>query len=307
MTSAAVIATYNGEKYIIELLQSILNQSIKIDEVVICDDLSTDNTRELVNEFINKNGLESSWRLLVNEKNLGYAENYRKGIKSVNGDIIFTADQDDIWEKTRLENMLAVMESSDEIGVLNTDYFEFSDNLEEAIQIVNELSLDNFINLGKVKLNAKNRFLKFPGCVMCFRKDYFESIEKHWFNGWAHDEFLWCVSVLDERCFYANVITLLRRVHEGQTSGKIGRDRFKRIKYLEGELKCVNKLIEIAKEKGVDKKTLKIYQKNEKATALRLELVKERKIFNLFKLLFLLKYYNSKKSYLVEGLMAIKG
>ena len=215
MTSTAVIATYNGEKYIIELLQSILNQTAKIDQVIICDDRSTDNTAELVKGFIANNGLEDKWTLSVNEKNLGYAENYRKGIKLATSNVIFTADQDDVWEKYRLENMLAVMESNGDIGVLNTDYFEFCNDFDEAVRAVEELNGASYINLGKIKLNAKNRFLKFPGCVMCFRKEYFDSIEKHWFNGWAHDEFLWCVSVLEGKCYYADVISLLRRVHEG--------------------------------------------------------------------------------------------
>ena len=56
------MTTYNGSKYIIKQLDSLKNQSRKIDELVICDDCSTDNTVELVNDYIKSNNLEG-WNI----------------------------------------------------------------------------------------------------------------------------------------------------------------------------------------------------------------------------------------------------
>ena len=50
---SVVMATYNGEKYILEQLDSIRNQSISIDEVIICDDCSIDNTVNIIKQYIN--------------------------------------------------------------------------------------------------------------------------------------------------------------------------------------------------------------------------------------------------------------
>ena len=61
------IATYNGEKFIEKQLQSILDQTLSVDEVIICDDRSTDNTPNIIEDFIKKNGLEDSWSFSVNE------------------------------------------------------------------------------------------------------------------------------------------------------------------------------------------------------------------------------------------------
>ena len=292
MTASVVIATYNGEKFITQLLQSILEQTRLPEQVIITDDNSTDNTCKIVSEFIK-----------ANEKNLGYAENYKRGVAQAKCDVIFFADQDDVWVKNRLEVMLGVMEQNNEVGLLNADYVEFSGEIVDSAKYPLRAKA---ITIKKFNLNAKNRFLKFPGCVMCLRKEFYDSVKEFWYEGWAHDEFLWCLAVLYNRCYHVNFVSLLRRVHENQTSGKIGRDKNKRIKYLESEIKCASQLIMVAEKMGKDKNVISLYKKNKTTSELRLKLVKERKIFNLFRLIFRLKYYNSKKSFLVEGLMAIK-
>ena len=54
MNISVALTTYNGEKYIIELLDSIKNQSVLPDEVIIVDDVSTDNTVKIITQYINK-------------------------------------------------------------------------------------------------------------------------------------------------------------------------------------------------------------------------------------------------------------
>lgn len=304
MTSTAVITTYNGEKFLYRLLESVFRQTRKIDEVIILDDRSSDNTVKIAREFIDGFGLAESWKIIVNPNNLGYAENYRKGFEIASGEIVFPVDQDDIWEENRAENMLAVMEGNEGIGLLNTDYVEFDGNGEEVFQ--RSYNSSDYINLAKIKLNRKTRFLKFPGCVTCFRKDFFSEAKKYWFEGWAHDEFLWCLSVLFGKCYYADIVSLFRRVHEKQTSGKLGKDRAKRIAYLEKEVKCAETLLAVAKKNDFGKQVIKIYEKNLTATKLRLSLVRDRKLFCALKLMFLLKQYDCKKSFFAEIFIALK-
>lgn len=108
MTSV-VIATYNGERYIIEQIESILAQTVPVDEVVICDDMSTDKTVELVQAYIAQNACEKLIKLSVNKENTGYIRNFYSGIRKTRGKVIFLADQDDIWEPNKVERMLAIM------------------------------------------------------------------------------------------------------------------------------------------------------------------------------------------------------
>ena len=78
MKVSVAMTTYNGELYLIEQLDSLREQEMKIDQLVICDDGSKDDTVKIVNEYISKYNLEDSWQIIQNEKNLGYADNFHK-------------------------------------------------------------------------------------------------------------------------------------------------------------------------------------------------------------------------------------
>ena len=68
-----LLATYNGEKYLKELLDSILNQTYKNIRLIISDDCSKDNTREILEEYAKK---DSRIVLYAQEHNLGYVKNF---------------------------------------------------------------------------------------------------------------------------------------------------------------------------------------------------------------------------------------
>lgn len=87
---SVAMTTYNGSKYIIKQLDSLKNQSRKIDELVICDDCSTDNTVELVNDYIKSNNLEG-WNIYSNENNLGFINNFKQVIKKLPVILFFSA------------------------------------------------------------------------------------------------------------------------------------------------------------------------------------------------------------------------
>ena len=100
---SVAIATYNGERYIEKQLESIFNQSKKVDRVIICDDKSTDNTINIINRLIKK-GFPIS--LYKNKKNLGYGLNFMKCINLCNSNFIFLSDQDDVWFNNKVELMM---------------------------------------------------------------------------------------------------------------------------------------------------------------------------------------------------------
>lgn len=97
------MATYNGAKYIKEQLDSILNQSVADFELVICDDVSTDNTWNILENYKNK---DSRIRIYKNEKNLGFIKNFEQTIHRCNGEMIALCDQDDIWLPNHIQVLL---------------------------------------------------------------------------------------------------------------------------------------------------------------------------------------------------------
>lgn len=111
MGVSVALATYNGEKYLPELFESISNQSRQPDEVVICDDNSSDNTVELSKNF--KKNEDFKVKIIENDENIGVRKNIGKVIQNCSEDLIATTDQDDVWYENKLDRMEAVMNLED--------------------------------------------------------------------------------------------------------------------------------------------------------------------------------------------------
>jgi glycosyltransferase involved in cell wall biosynthesis len=102
------MAAYNGEKYIKEQLNSILCQLDINDEVIISDDSSTDNTIGVIKSLSDKR-----ITIYCNNQNRGYSKNFENALVYAKGDIIFTTDQDDVWNRNKVETILFDLESAD--------------------------------------------------------------------------------------------------------------------------------------------------------------------------------------------------
>lgn len=102
------MCTYNGARFVGEQLASIAAQTRPPDELVVCDDCSTDATLECIREFARTAPFPV--RVFENEKNIGSTKNFERALELCEGDFIAFADQDDVWlpEKLRkLEEVLA--------------------------------------------------------------------------------------------------------------------------------------------------------------------------------------------------------
>jgi glycosyltransferase involved in cell wall biosynthesis len=100
---SVVLAACQGERFIGEQLRSITAQLAQEDEIVVCDDASTDATIDVVLRM-----KDSRIRVFANEIRLGYIRNFERAISFARGDTIYFSDQDDVW----LPNKIAAMESA---------------------------------------------------------------------------------------------------------------------------------------------------------------------------------------------------
>lgn len=309
MKVSVAMATYNGEKYIEEQLDSIRNQTHSVDEVVICDDCSTDKTVEVVNRFICEHQLEANWRIEVNEHNLGYASNFIEAVHKTTGDYIFFCDQDDIWVPDRVEKMTELMEKNREICLLCSEFEPFVSSFN-ALNIPDwekrQFKGDN--SLEHLKFSPHHLFIDYQGCSMCIRRSFWEQVKDWWYTGWAHDEFLWKLALCLDGLYVYHGITLRRRLHSDNVSlGKM-RDLKKRIKFMEDLKKSHETTLEFAKQIGMNRSACTLLERNVKATQMRVELMRDKRIFLTVPLaLFYRDCYHSRKSLLVEPYMAIKG
>src|SRR6266542_1948690 len=104
MQISVALCTYNGERFLKAQLDSILNQSTLINEIIVCDDHSNDNTLAVLQEY--KARHSHLFIIHTNSKNLGIVKNFEKAISLCTGDIIFLTDQDDIWNNNKVESGL---------------------------------------------------------------------------------------------------------------------------------------------------------------------------------------------------------
>jgi glycosyltransferase involved in cell wall biosynthesis len=105
------MATYNGEKFLEEQLDSILNQSFQDFELIICDDASSDSTVDIIHSYIKK---FPNISLFQNIKPLGVIQNFKKAIRLAQTPYIALSDQDDIWHHEKLEILLQEMKILEE-------------------------------------------------------------------------------------------------------------------------------------------------------------------------------------------------
>lgn len=134
------MATFNGEPYLEKQLESIINQTYKNIEIIICDDCSHDKTIKIIENLIKEN---YPIKLYKNEKNLGYAKNFEKAIKLCESNYIALSDQDDIWESNKLELQIEY--------ILNLE----KKNINMPILVHSDLTMidknDNFISASYFK------------------------------------------------------------------------------------------------------------------------------------------------------------
>lgn len=107
---SVALCTYNGEKYIAEQLSSILNQTLPPDEIVVCDDCSSDNTINIVEQML------CNWCgksiIVKNEYNLGFRKNFEKALLKCTGDFIFLSDQDDVWDLNKINIIMNIFKEN---------------------------------------------------------------------------------------------------------------------------------------------------------------------------------------------------
>lgn len=238
MTISIAVALYNGARFIEQQLDTFLSQTKKPDKVVFCDDGSKDNTVEIVKNYIKKHSLEDSWFIYENEVNLGYIKNFYKAISLCDTDLIFLSDQDDVWKNDKIEKMSSVMAERDDIKLLCCKYGIIDAQGEERHSFVEpKANEDNSIK--KIPFSNVMRAYRWPGMLMCLRKEYFKGLISQ-INDCdvAHDFMLIALSS-DIGGFYEyNYVGAYHRRHDNNTARE--EHRVTKLLNLERKLKDIN-------------------------------------------------------------------
>jgi glycosyltransferase involved in cell wall biosynthesis len=116
---SVALCTYNGSRFLREQLESIAAQTRHPNELVICDDRSTDDTAQIIKSVAKKAPFPV--RFEFNQENLGSNKNFERAVGICQGEIIALSDQDDVWEPRKLEVIAGVFNERPEIGYVFSD------------------------------------------------------------------------------------------------------------------------------------------------------------------------------------------
>lgn len=209
MISVCVV-TYNGEKYIKNQIDSILNQLGNSDEIIVSDDGSTDCTLDILNTYLDDRIKIFNHDKTVQKYNIDYvSNNVSFALSKCSGDYIFLADQDDVWLPTKLERMMLYLVESD---IVMSDCKIVDSNLEVIYDSYFSVA---HTRVGIVKNIIKNSYL---GCCMAFRRKILDKVLPFPPTGVGHDLWIGLVGALYYKTILVKEPLLLYRKHENNVT-----------------------------------------------------------------------------------------
>lgn len=223
MTVSVALCTYNGEQFIKEQIDSILNQTVPVNEIIICDDRSNDTTIEILEQYSIEN--PGIFKIFINETNLRSVKNFEKAITLCSGDIIFLSDQDDIWALNKVEVYLDYFTKNPQIDVLASNGYCINEKSEvedkHAIWDVPQFLRNEGVKFDYYRLITQVGNLA-TGASMAFRKEILPDILPFpVIKDFHHDEWIAIISskknafeLLNEKYFYY-------RIHRNQQVGGV--------------------------------------------------------------------------------------
>lgn len=224
MTKISVaVCTYNGEKFLRQQIDSILNQTLKVDEIVVCDDGSTDKTSQILGDYQKK--FPEIFRIYINEKNLRSVKNFEKAVSLCTGEIIFLSDQDDVWEKNKVEAFDTFFTLNKQTDVLCSNGHIINENNQKQ-DLYTVWDVPEFLYANKQEIDYFKIFATIgnfaTGAAMALRKSIlsqilpFPNIE-----GLHHDEWIALTSSEQKKFAFLNEKLFSYRIHNEQQVGGI--------------------------------------------------------------------------------------
>ena len=203
---SVAMATYNGEQFLQEQLDSIFNQNYSDIEIIVCDDCSTDGTWALLKQNEEKDSRLHCYR---NSSNLGFKKNFEKAISLCKGDYIALSDQDDVWLPNHLSDLLLIL-GNNSIACGNSLLIDsFGNSLEKQLNEV-----DKLYNFSSSKCIYKIIFDRnsFQGASMLMRREFANSCLPIPDTISYHDVWFACCACLENKISYVfDIITLYRQ------------------------------------------------------------------------------------------------
>lgn len=206
-----IIPYYNGEEFIEEAIESVINQSFSSWELIIVDDGSPNPPEKIIAEYVSNNQI----KYIRHNKNKGIAQARNTGIKNSKGTYVAFLDQDDIWLDSKLKEQVAIFENTNlNIGMVCTGMYFITSAGKICYQF------DGF-DSGNQKEMIKNMFLQITnsGTVMMVKKECMNETGFFDDDYYAYDDFdFWIRMAASFNIQYINRPLAKKRLHQSNVS-----------------------------------------------------------------------------------------
>lgn len=226
-----LLATYNGEKYLKEQIESILNQTYQNIQIIISDDCSQDSTREILKQYEKNEKI----KIFYQEKNLGYVKNFEFLLKQIENEIYMLSDQDDVWKKEKVEKTVEKLKNEN-LDLVFGDLEVVDENLNTICP-----SYNKYMHLNKkIKKYIKDYRLQYmyncmTGCTMASKKEWIDKILPLPINSkyMIHDYWIGLIIALNGKIGYLEKPYILYRQHGNNQVGIVkASHKFKKIEQI---------------------------------------------------------------------------
>ena len=227
-----VMATYNGSKFIKEQLLSIISDDCfnSIDNIIISDDHSTDNTLKIIHDFFKIKKIEN-YSIYLNQRSKGPASNFIHGLEFSTADFIFFCDQDDIWVSNRISLFIesAKLLNKKKPGLVYSDL--------EVVDCKLNIIHSSFLRHEEISadwgMSIENLFFQnsSPGCAMLINKECKQKLLSTFESEHVlmHDWWAMLYSALYKNQIFVHGRTIQYRQHESNTVGMTKKITYKNV------------------------------------------------------------------------------
>jgi glycosyltransferase involved in cell wall biosynthesis len=210
-----ILPCFNHEKYISQCIKSILTQSYKDFELIIIDDCSDDGSRDIIDEYLNK---DDRIVAIFNNENKGPGSSRNSGIEISRGDFIAFCDSDDVWERDKIETQLSVFKGNNDYDVVHSDAYIINENGNRTGQKFSELYQKNMRLNGAIFYDlCKTNFINTQTVMMkkkCINSAGLFPIENRVAEDWVY----WVKIAKSHNFFYIARPLANYRIHDKNTN-----------------------------------------------------------------------------------------
>lgn len=212
---SVVMATYNGARFLREQLDSLFAQSQVMDELIVYDDASQDDTLTILRDYQSR--YPAIMKIFVQKKRVGYIRNFADALRMAEGEIIFLCDQDDLWELDKIHQMSTWLKAHPQAACLNSA----ADYVDEHGKLLKTPPQKTMITKGYASIAFTDILLHniSMGCTMAFRKEIRDAYLQTSTFQCAHDWEINMIAALRDALYYGNQPLIRYRIHDANTTG----------------------------------------------------------------------------------------